>query len=176
MKFSATNLRGAYIVDLEPKVDDRGFFVRTFCQREFAQYQLNDNFVQCNLSSNDKRATLRGMHYQMLPHQEVKLVWCTLGAISDVIVDLRAESPTFRHWIAVELNSTHRRMLYVPKGCAHGYITLTDHAEVAYQVSEYYAPESERGVRWDDPAFGIRWPIQPMVISDKDRSHPDFIP
>lgn len=175
MKFTETELSGAFIVDLEPRGDERGLFARTFCQREFERYRLSPRVVQCNLAFNDYRATLRGMHYQAPPHQETKLVRCTSGAIFDVIIDLRRKSPTFCHWFGIELSSNNRRMLYVPEGFAHGYVTLTHNSEVFYQVSEFYTPQSERGVRWDDPVFGIRWPIQPQVISDKDRNHPDFV-
>jgi dTDP-4-dehydrorhamnose 3,5-epimerase len=174
MKFVALPFAGPFLVELERREDDRGFFARAFCRREFEEHGLNHNLVQCNLSFNHKRATLRGMHYQLAPYQEVKLVRCFRGAIYDVIVDLRPSSPTFKQWLGVRLDEDNRAMLYVPEGFAHGYITLADSCEVFYQVSEFYHPESERGVRWNDPAFQIEWPLEPLIVSDKDRSYPDF--
>ncbi|MGA2411731.1 MAG: dTDP-4-dehydrorhamnose 3,5-epimerase [Candidatus Binataceae bacterium] len=176
MKFTETELSGAYIINPELRSDERGFFARAFCEHEFRAHGINPAVAQCNLSFNRQWGTLRGMHNQREPHREAKLVRCTAGAIYDVIIDLRCSSPTFRRWISVELSSANHQMIYVPEGFAHGYLTLTDNAEIFYQVSEFYAPGSERGIRWDDPAFGIRWPIQPRVISEKDRSHPDFLP
>jgi dTDP-4-dehydrorhamnose 3,5-epimerase len=176
MKFAETEFNGAFIIRPEQIVDSRGFFARVFCQREFEAHGLNPNLVQCNISFNREKGTLRGMHYQIAPHREAKLVRCTSGAIFDVIVDLRSDSPTCRKWLGVELSTENRTMLYVPEGFAHGYLTLTDNTEVFYQVSELYVPTFERGVRWNDPAFGIRWPEQPRVISDKDGRHPDFAP
>jgi dTDP-4-dehydrorhamnose 3,5-epimerase len=176
MKFIETELKGAFIIQPEQIADPRGFFARVFCQREFEMHGLNRNLVQCNISFNREKGTLRGMHYQVAPHRETKLVRSTSGAIFDVIVDLRSDSPTCRKWMGVELSAENRTMLYVPEGFAHGYLTLTENAEVFYQVSEFYASASERGVRWNDPAFGIRWPAQPSVISDKDGAHPDFAP
>ena len=174
MKFSPTSLEGAWVIDLERIEDDRGFFARAWCQREFAEHGLNAQVVQCNVSFNHARGTLRGMHYQVAPHREVKLVRCTRGKIYDVIVDLRPDSPTYKGWLGVELTAENRRMLYVPEGFAHGYQTLEDASEVFYQVSEFYQPGSEGGLRWNDVAFGIDWPLEPTVMSDKDRSHPDF--
>lgn len=176
MIFTACNVKDAYLIDLDRKVDERGFFARSYCRNEFAAHGLHPDFVQCNLSFNIRRGTLRGMHYQPRPNEEVKLVRCLSGAIYDVIVDLRSTSPTYRQWIGVELDADSRRMLYSPAGFAHGYLTLADNTEVLYQVSAFYSPESERGVRWNDPALNIQWPMQPEVISSKDRQHPDFIP
>ena len=174
MKFSPTALVGAYVIDIEPVADERGFFVRSWCREEFARHGLNPDLAQCSISFNKKRGTLRGMHYQAKPHEETKVVRCTRGAIYDVIVDLRPESSTFRKWIAVELSADNRRMLYIPAGLAHGFQSLTDDTEVFYQISAPYHPESACGVRWDDPAFGIEWPVMERVISDKDRQYPDF--
>jgi len=174
MKFIETPLAGAFAIEPEPRSDDRGFFARVFCRDEFAAHRLDFAVVQCNVSYNDRRATLRGLHYQVAPREEVKLVRCTMGAIFDVIVDLRPASPTFRRWHGLELTADNRRMLYVPAGFAHGYLTLDDRSEVFYQVSEFYSPEFERGARWDDPAFAIRWPLAPELISPKDRDHPLF--
>lgn len=174
MKFSPTALAGACIIDIEPVPDERGFFARSWCREEFARHGLNPDLVQCSVSFNKKRGTLRGVHYQAKPHEETKVVRCTRGVIYDVIVDLRPESSTFRKWIAVELSADNRRMLYIPAGLAHGFQSLADDTEVFYQISTPYHPESARGVRWDDPAFGIEWPVTERVISDKDRQYPDF--
>jgi len=174
VKFSPTALVGAYVIDIEPVADERGFFVRSWCREEFARHGLNPDLAQCSISFNKKRGTLRGMHYQAKPHEETKVVRCTRGAIYDVILDLRPESSTFRKWIAVELSADNRRMLYIPAGLAHGFQSLTDDTEVFYQISAPYHPESACGVRWDDPAFGIEWPVAERVISDKDRQYPDF--
>ena len=175
MIFTETLLKGAYIIDPERLADERGFFARTWCQREFDAHGLNPGLAQCNISFNRKKGTLRGMHYQVAPHAEAKLVRCTAGAIYDVIVDLRADSNTFKHWFAVELSFDNRRMLYIPAGLAHGFLTLTDGAEVFYQMSEFYTPECARGVRWNDPAFGVRWPQEVTMISERDRAYPDFV-
>lgn len=175
MKFSPTALAGAYIIDIDPMQDERGFFARSWCREEFAKQGLNSDLVQCSISFNKKRGTLRGMHYQAAPHEETKVVRCVRGSIYDVIIDLRPASSTFRKWIAVELNADNRRMLYVPAGMAHGFQTLADDTEVFYQISTPYHPPSARGVRWDDPAFGIEWPTAVRTISDKDRHYPDFI-
>ncbi|TAK32245.1 MAG: dTDP-4-dehydrorhamnose 3,5-epimerase [Chloroflexota bacterium] len=172
MFFDETALKGAFIIDPERLEDERGFFARTFCQREFAARGLSQQFVQCNISFNSKQGTLRGMHYQGAPHEEAKLVRCTRGAIYDVIVDLRPVSPTFKRWIAVELNAENQRMLYVPQGFAHGFQTLEDETEIFYQMSEPYVPDCARGFRWDDPTFAIAWPSVPTrTISSKDRSY-----
>jgi dTDP-4-dehydrorhamnose 3,5-epimerase len=172
MRFEATKLAGAYLIAPELKEDERGFFARTFCQREFAEHGLSPKVAQCNLSFNAKAGTLRGMHYQAPPMEETKLVRCTRGAVYDVIVDLRADSPTYLQHVGFELTEHNRLALYVPEGVAHGYQTLTDGAEVAYQVSEMYTPECERGVRHDDPSLCIRWPLPVTVISEKDASWP----
>ena len=174
MIFTKLALDGAFLVELKKIEDPRGFFARAFCQREFEQHGLNPRLVQCNISFNPARATLRGMHYQRAPFAEVKLVRCIRGGIYDVIIDLRRDSPTYRQWQGVELTAGNRRMLYVPEGFAHGYLSLTEDSEVFYQVSEFYAPGSEAGIRWNDPAFAIKWPVEPRVISDKDLAHPDF--
>jgi dTDP-4-dehydrorhamnose 3,5-epimerase len=174
MIFKETKLKGAYIIELEPIKDERGFFARTFCQKEFTKYNLNSHIVQCNISFNKKRGTLRGMHYQVAPYEEAKLVSCIRGAIYDVIIDLRPDSPTYCQWFAVELSSEDYKMLYVPKGFAHGFQTLEDNTVVFYQMSEFYHPECARGARWDDKAFGIEWPISVKIISEKDLSYKDF--
>jgi dTDP-4-dehydrorhamnose 3,5-epimerase len=175
MIFKETSIKGAYIIEMEPLEDERGFFTRSFCQKEFEEHGLNPRIAQCNISYNKKKGTLRGMHYQIAPHQEAKLVCCIKGAIYDVIIDLRKESSTLKQWIAVELTAENHRMLYVPEGFAHGFQTLKDDTVVFYQMSEFYHPECARGVRWDDPAFGVEWPDDIRVISDKDRQYPDFI-
>jgi dTDP-4-dehydrorhamnose 3,5-epimerase len=168
MRFTETRLAGAFIIDVERREDERGFFARTFCAREFAQRGLNTIFVQCHTSYNRLPGTLRGMHYQALPAAETKLVRCTSGAIFDVIVDLRPNSPTYLQHVTVELNAGTRRQLYIPEMFAHGFITLTADAEVAYQVGAFYSPEHERGLRYDDPALGITWPAAVQVIARKD--------
>jgi dTDP-4-dehydrorhamnose 3,5-epimerase len=173
--FIETTLQGAFIIELDKLEDERGFFARTWCQREFAAHGLNPHLVQCNISFNRQRGTLRGMHYQAAPHEEAKLVRCTRGGIYDVIIDLRAQSPTFKHHIAVTLTAQNYRMLYVPEGYAHGFQTLEDNTEVVYQMSAFYAPDSARGVRWDDQAFGIQWPSAQRIISERDRTYPDFV-
>jgi len=172
MIFKEAKMRGAYIIEPELIEDERGFFARIWSQEEFGSRGLNSKLVQCNSSLNKQTGTLRGMHYQIPPHEEAKLVRCTSGAIYDVIVDLRRDSPTRGQWIGVELTSRNRLMIYVPEGFAHGFQTLEDDTEVFYQVSEYYHPESARGVRWDDPTFSIDWPLGISVISERDRSHP----
>jgi dTDP-4-dehydrorhamnose 3,5-epimerase len=172
--FTETELSGAFIIDVERLEDERGFFARTWCEREFEARGINARLAQCNVSFNKKKGTLRGMHYQVAPHEEAKLVRCTMGAIFDVIVDLRRESPTFKKWVAVELNERNRRMLYVPEGFAQGFQTLEDDTEVFYQMSEFYAPEHARGLRWNDPAFQIRWPEAETVISPRDQQYADF--
>jgi dTDP-4-dehydrorhamnose 3,5-epimerase len=175
MIFSETELPGAYVIDLEPIEDERGFFARSWCEREFSKHGLSTKIAQANISFNKRKGTLRGMHFQKPPHAEVKLVRCTRGAIYDVIIDLRPDSPARSRWIGVELTAENRRMLYVPKLFAHGFQTLADDTEIFYLVSDFYAPEAEGGVRWDDPAFGIDWPLgEPTDISDKDRGWLDF--
>ena len=174
MIFNPTKLEGAYVVELERRGDERGFFARTYCEREFAEHGLSTRMVQTNASLSRDRGTLRGMHYQVPPHGEDKLVRCTHGSIYDVIVDIREGSPTFGDWIGAELTDENYRMLYVPKGFAHGFITLEADVQVSYQVSGFYEPTAERGARYDDPAFGIDWPIEPTVVSEKDQSWPRF--
>ncbi len=172
MIFKETKLRDAYVIEPELIEDERGFFMRIWSWEEFSGRGLSPRIVQCNTSFNKQQGTLRGMHYQIPPHEEVKLVRCTAGAIYDVIIDLREDSPTRLKWIGVELSARNRLMVYVPEGFAHGFQTLTDDTEVFYQVSAYYHQESARGVRWDDPAFSINWPLEISVISERDRSHP----
>ncbi len=174
MIFRETGLPGAFVMELERCEDERGFFARTYCQREFQDHGVDLTFVQCNIAVNAKRGTLRGMHYQVAPHGTTKLVRCTGGSIYDVIIDLRPESETFRKHFAVVLTAENRNMVYVPPGFAHGYQTLEDETEVFYQMSEFYDPESERGMRWDDPSFGISWPLEVTVMSTRDRGCPDF--
>ena len=164
------------MLDLERFEDDRGFFARTYCREEFAAHGLNPDLAQCSVSFNLARGTLRGMHFQAAPHEEDKLVRCTQGAIYDVLVDLRPASPTFKRWLGAELSAENRRSLYIPAGLAHGFLTATPNAEVYYQISTPYHPDSARGVRWDDPAFGIEWPEEPIVISERDANYPDFAP
>lgn len=176
MLFHETKLPGAYIIELEKRGDDRGFFARLFCLREFSQNRLVTDFVQVNTSMSVDKGTLRGLHYQLPPHAETKLVRCTRGAIWDCILDLRPDSPTFGQWYADELSDENRRMMYVPKGFAHGFVTLTGAAEAIYLVDEFYSPEAERTVRWNDPKFGVAWPMEPAVISEKDANAPDFAP
>ncbi len=158
----------------ERMTDERGFFARTWCAEEFKEAGLDARLVQCSISFNARKGTLRGMHYQAVPIAETKLVRCTMGAIYDVVLDLRTESPTFRKWIGMTLSAENREMVYIPEGCAHGFLTLEDHSEVFYQMSEFYYPEAARGVRWDDPAFGIEWPGDVTVISERDRTLSDF--
>jgi dTDP-4-dehydrorhamnose 3,5-epimerase len=174
MIFKESPLQGAYLIDLEEHRDERGFFARSWCAREFENHGLNPRIAQCNISFNARKGTLRGMHYQIKPFEEAKLVRCTRGALHDVIVDLRCGSASYRrHWGAL-LTPDNGAMLYVPEGFAHGFLTLEDRTEVHYQISEFYAPDHARGFRWDDPAFGIVWPGVPEVISGRDRSYPDF--
>jgi dTDP-4-dehydrorhamnose 3,5-epimerase len=174
MTFHETKIPGVLQIHLEPKHDERGFFARSWCQREFESHGLNSKLVQCSVSVSFHKGTLRGIHYQAAPYAETKLVRCTRGAIYDVVIDLRSQSPTFKDWIAVVLTAENHRMVYVPKGCAHGFLTLEAESEVLYQMSEIYNAESARGVRWDDPTFRIAWPGKVEVISELDRSYPDF--
>jgi dTDP-4-dehydrorhamnose 3,5-epimerase len=213
MKFIETKLKGVYIIEVEKFEDDRGFFARTFCRREFEAHGLNPDIAQCNVSFNKKRGTLRGMHYQIAPYQEAKLVTCLRGSLYDVIIDLRPDSLTYRQWFAVVLSApwnviskrsaasivhftsdiswltahslhdathgsqltAHYRMVYIPEGFAHGFVTLMDNTEVFYQMSEFYMPEYARGIRWNDPVFEITWPFDIAVISEKDMRYPDFL-
>jgi dTDP-4-dehydrorhamnose 3,5-epimerase len=175
MKFTETALNGAFTIDIEKREDARGFFARTYCATEFAAYGLPGQMVQTNMSLTRSNGTLRGMHYQTQPHAEDKLVRCMQGAIWDAIVDIRPDSLTYCQWIGVELSAANGRMLLVPKGFAHGFLTLTDDAVVTYQVSAFYSPGAERGARHDDPSFGIQWPQPVLDMSDKDRSWPDFV-
>lgn len=175
MKFTETPLRGAFVVEPERMVDERGFFARTWCREEFQQRGLAGEFAQCSISFNARKGTLRGMHYQIAPHAEAKLVRCTLGSVYDVIIDLRHDSPSFKRWFAVELTETNRRQLYVPVGFAHGFQTLQDDTELFYQISCAYAAEFARGVRWNDPEFGIVWPDDHRTISSRDQQYPNFI-
>lgn len=176
MKFTETPLPGAYLIDLEMRGDERGFFARVFCEREFAAHGLVTSFVQVNTSKSAERGTLRGMHFQLAPKAETKIVRCIHGALYDQILDLRPDSPTFGRSFGAAITAENRRMMYVPKGFAHGFITLEPDTEAFYFVDEFYAPELERGVRFDDPKFGLSWPIPPAVLSDKDRGHRDFDP
>jgi dTDP-4-dehydrorhamnose 3,5-epimerase len=176
MKFTTTELEGVYLIDLEPKGDDRGFFSRVFCREEFAAHGLETDFLQFNTSYSRLRHTLRGMHYQVGESAEVKVIKCIAGALYDVVLDLRPGSPTFRRWTAAELSAENRLMMYVPRGCAHGFMSLTDDMEMLYFVSAAYDGASERSVRWDDPVFGIDFPHPPSVVSEKDAAAPDFNP
>jgi dTDP-4-dehydrorhamnose 3,5-epimerase len=176
MIFTETPVAGAYLIELEKRGDDRGFFARFFCEKEYQALGLDSRVVQINNSLSAQCGTLRGMHYQLPPHAETKVVRCLRGGLYDVILDLRAGSPTVGRWFGAELTSENRRMMYVPKGVAHGFLTLADDTEALYLVSDFYAPEHERGIRWDDPHFAISWPFAPVVLSDKDRSLPDFDP
>ena len=175
--FSEMAVHGVYVVDLEPVADERGFFARSWCAREFADHGLETGIAQCSVSYNSRRGTLRGMHWQESPHEEVKLVRCIRGAIYDVAADLRPESPTFGRWTSVELSAENRSALYIPKGCAHGFQALEDETEIFYAISEFYAPEASRGFRYDDPRFGIEWPLpDEIVVSERDLSWPAYEP
>jgi dTDP-4-dehydrorhamnose 3,5-epimerase len=175
MRFTETHVSGAFLIQPEPRGDERGFFARLWCRDEFAARGLTTNFVQCNDSFSARRGTLRGLHYQTAPYQEVKLVRCVRGAIFDVLVDLRPTSPTFAHWFGTELSAENRTMLYVPEGCAHGYLTLEEASEIVYPVSRPYHPEAERGVRWNDARFAIEWPdAGSLTMSAKDEQWPDY--
>lgn len=175
MKFTETALKGAFILDLEKREDPRGFFARTFCANEFKQHGLNPNVVQANMSLSKQKYTLRGMHYQVDGAEEAKLIRCTKGSILDVILDLRKNSPTYCQHIKVELTESNYRMLYVPEGFAHGFITLEDNIEVMYLVSQFYTPGGERGIRWNDPLFKIQWPTSNPILSEKDTDHPNYV-
>lgn len=174
MKFIPTPLKNAFLIDLEKRGDERGFFARTFCIEEFKKHGLEPAVVQANCSLSVDKGTLRGLHYQLSPKEETKLVRCLSGALYDVILDLRPDSPTFGHSFGALLTPENRTMMYVPKGFAHGFLTMEPNTEILYLVSEYYSKELERGIRWDDPRFNIEWPETPVVISERDRTHPDF--
>jgi dTDP-4-dehydrorhamnose 3,5-epimerase len=176
VRFSETPLAGAYVVELDRHADERGFFARTFCERELAARGLPTHFPQSNLSRNTRAGTLRGLHYNAAPHREAKLVRCVAGAIWDAIVDLRAGSPTRLRWFGVELSAAGGEALFVPEGFAHGFVTLADGADVLYQMGGFYAPAAGRGLRWDDPRIGVVWPRPPAVMSERDRTYPDFDP
>ena len=176
MRYIQTELPGVFAIEPELRTDDRGFFARTVCRNEFAAHGLATEWVQSNISFNVRAGTLRGMHYQVAPYEEVKLVRCTRGAAVDVVLDLRPDSPTFRRSVTVEITAANHRAVYVPRGCAHGFQTLVDDTELFYQMSQFYHPEAERGVRWDDPAFGIAWPpCDVRIISPRDLQFPDFL-
>jgi len=174
--FIPTALSGALVIEPEPASDSRGLFARTWCRRELAAQGLDTELAQCSTSFNKRKGTLRGMHYQAAPFAETKIVRCTRGSMYDVILDLRPESPTFRRHFGATLTADNRKSMYIPKGFAHGFQTLEDDTEVLYQISEFYSPEHSRGVRWDDPAFGIAWPPDERTMSDRDRAYPDFRP
>jgi len=174
MIFTETKLKGAYVIDIERLHDERGFFARSWCQKEFQTQGLTPELVQCSVSFNAKKGTLRGMHYQVKPYEEAKLIRCTMGSLYDVIVDLRQDSSTYRQYVGFVLSADNHQMLYIPEGFAHGFLTLEDNTEIFYQMSEFFAPDHARGFRWNDPAFRISWPADIQVISDRDRSLPDF--
>ena len=176
MKFIETEVKGVFLISPERLGDERGFFARTCCRKEFEQHGLKTDWVQCNIAYNKRKGTLRGMHYQVDPHAEAKLVRCTMGAIYDVIIDLRPDSKTYCQWIATDLSAENRNMLYIPEGFAHGLQTLVDNTEVFYQMSEFYAPEHARAVRWNDPHFKIHWPESDRTMSEKDQKIEDFDP
>ncbi len=174
MIFTETKLKGAFIIEIQKLEDERGFFGRAWCQKEFEEYGLNPNICQINTSYTKKKGTIRGLHYQVNPYQETKFIRCTRGRIFDIIIDLRPGSPTFMQWIGNELSSANYKMVYVPENFAHGILTLEDNSEIYYPVTQFYTSGAERGIRWNDPAFNIKWPIEVEIVSDKDNSHPDF--
>lgn len=174
MRFCAIPIEGAWLVELEQVTDERGFFARSWCRKEFAAHGLCPDLAQCSVSYNRSRGTLRGMHFQAEPHAETKLVRCTAGAIFDVIADVRPSSPSFRRWFGIELSAANRKMLYVPEGCAHGFQTLADDSEVSYQISEFYDPDLARGFHWNDRTFAIQWPLEQKTLSAKDQQLPEF--
>lgn len=174
MIFRETSLKGAYVVELNKLEDDRGFFGRIWCENEFKAHNLNANLVQSNVSYSKKKGTMRGFHFQKHPYQETKLVRCTRGSAYDVIIDLRPESPTFKQWFGIELSAENRKMLYVPENFGHSFLTLEDNSEVYYLVTEFYNSEAECGLRWNDPTFDVKWPIEIKEISEKDSNHPNF--
>jgi dTDP-4-dehydrorhamnose 3,5-epimerase len=174
VKYSPTTLPGLWLIDLDLHADERGFLARTFCENEFARLGLNTRWPQCNLTLTRQRGTIRGLHFQAQPKPEIKLIRCAVGKIFDVLVDVRPDSPTFGQWEGFELSAENRRQLYVPGGFAHGFQCLVDNCEVFYQMSEFFAPDLARGLRWNDPSLQIHWPLEPTVISPKDRQFPDF--
>lgn len=174
MIFRETKLKGAFIIEIEKRADERGFFGRSWCANEMKKHGLNVNIRQANISFNKTKGTLRGMHYQIAPHQEAKLVRCSRGSIYDVIIDLRKDSPTFKQWVGVKLSQDNYKMLYVPEDFAHGFITLENNCEISYLMSEFYVPGAGATIRWNDPLFKIEWPLEPTVISGKDKHQPDF--
>lgn len=174
LKFIETKSKGAYIIELEPIIDNRGSFIRSFCKKEFERIGLNYEIVQSNISYNQKAGTLRGMHFQKMPYEETKIVSCLKGAIYDVIIDIRPDSETYLDWMAIELSEENHKMLYIPKGFAHGFQTLADDTIINYQMGEFYNPDSSGGIRWNDPQFNIKWPVENKIISDKDLSYEDF--
>ena len=174
MVFNETKLKGSYVIDIEQLQDERGFFARSWCRREFEAHGLNPQLVQCNISFNARIGTMRGMHYQVKPSEEAKLIRCTMGSIYDVIIDIRPDSHTFKQYLGIVLTPGNYKMLYVPEGFAHGFLTLENNTEIFYQMSEFYAPDHARGFRWNDPAFGIEWPSNVQVISERDKSYPDI--
>jgi dTDP-4-dehydrorhamnose 3,5-epimerase len=174
MIFREAKISGVFEIQIERMLDERGFFARTWCRNEFESHGMNPRLVQSSISFNTRKGTLRGMHYQAGPHAEIKVVRCTKGAIYDVAIDLRPQSPTFKHWVAVTLTAEDRNMIYIPEGCAHGFLTLEGGSEILYQMSDFYHAESARGVRWDDSAFQIAWPEKVEVISERDRTYPNF--
>jgi dTDP-4-dehydrorhamnose 3,5-epimerase len=174
MIFQNTKLQGVCLLQPERLADERGFFARMWCQTEFEKHGIDPRLVQCNLSFNPRKGTLRGMHFQRAPHEETKIVRCTLGAVFDVAVDLRPASPTFKQWVGAPLTAENRESLVIPPGCAHGFLTLDHDSEIFYQMSETYTPTHAAGVRWNDPAFGIKWPGEVTMIAERDRTYPDF--
>ena len=175
MIFHKTGIPGVFAIDLELHRDARGFFARSWCENELRDRGLTPRIAQCSLSFNERKGTLRGVHYQAAPWHEAKMVRCIKGSLYDVALDLRPDSPTYLQWFATELSDANRRALYIPEGCAHGFLTLEDETEALYEISEFYHPEAGRGVRWNDPAFGIAWPAEVKIISDRDRSYPDYV-
>ena len=174
MIFSETRLAGSFIIELEKIKDERGFFARTWDKIKFSEMNLDSEFVQSSISLNKKKGTIRGMHYQTKPYQESKIVRCTKGKIFDVIIDLRPNSTTFKKWVSVELSEDNYKMMYIPKGFAHGYQTLDDYSEILYEISEYYKPECSKGIRWNDKEFNIQWPLKEIIISEKDKTFEDY--
>jgi dTDP-4-dehydrorhamnose 3,5-epimerase len=175
MKFTETGLDGAFVIEIEPRLDERGFFARGWCRREFEAAGIRINFVQANIAFSKNKGTLRGMHFQKAPHAEAKFLRCVRGAVFDVMIDLRPDSPTFKKWFGIELTADNHKMVFIPEGFAHGYLATVDDTEVFYLVSAFYSPDTEGGVRWDDPAFGVKWPMTGnLIISEKDKNLPDF--